>query len=120
MGRHGLTQTWFLVDLSTVKKKLDAQEYTCRSAFVADMTRIFDNCRMFNEKGSEFAKVLSARESPDKPGTIFMPLFDIFPVTVRGQRREGAAGAAARTRRPLAHTHTAPWQLQKHHRWYDM
>lgn len=41
-------------DLQKVETKINDKSYTKLSEFIADMTKIFDNCRFYNPKESPF------------------------------------------------------------------
>jgi hypothetical protein len=38
------------IDLSTIKEKINNEEYNCFADFKFDINKIFENCRQFNEK----------------------------------------------------------------------
>ncbi|OQR69522.1 nucleosome-remodeling factor subunit NURF301-like, partial [Tropilaelaps mercedesae] len=42
------------MDLRTMEQKLNLGKYNTLAPFVADMTKIFDNCRYYNQKNSAF------------------------------------------------------------------
>ncbi|XP_022696586.1 nucleosome-remodeling factor subunit NURF301-like isoform X2 [Varroa jacobsoni] len=42
------------MDLRTMEQKLNVGKYNTLAPFVADMTKIFDNCRYYNQKNSAF------------------------------------------------------------------
>ena len=44
------------LDLHTVSERLKSGYYSCCRLFIADMLRIFRNCRTFNEKPSDYYK----------------------------------------------------------------
>ncbi len=46
----------FCLDLQTIESKVDYNEYGCLADFIGDVTRIFENCRYFNQEGSNVAK----------------------------------------------------------------
>ncbi|KAL4705133.1 hypothetical protein ACJJTC_018704 [Scirpophaga incertulas] len=51
------------MDLQTVERKVNDQTYSTLSEFIGDMTKIFDNCRYFNPKDSEFYRCAEGLES---------------------------------------------------------
>ncbi|KAJ0180501.1 hypothetical protein K1T71_003905 [Dendrolimus kikuchii] len=51
------------MDLQTVERKVNEQTYSMLSEFIGDMTKIFDNCRYFNPKDSEFYRCADGLES---------------------------------------------------------
>ena len=46
----------FCLDLQTIEGKVNYNEYGCLADFIGDVTRIFENCRYFNQEGSNVAK----------------------------------------------------------------
>lgn len=50
-------------DLQTVERKVTEQNYSTLSEFIGDMTKIFDNCRYFNPKDSEFYRCADGLEA---------------------------------------------------------
>ncbi|XP_068630011.1 nucleosome-remodeling factor subunit NURF301 isoform X2 [Battus philenor] len=50
------------MDLQTVERKVNDQTYSMLSEFIGDMTKIFDNCRYFNPKDSEFYRCAEGLE----------------------------------------------------------
>ncbi|XP_050664238.1 nucleosome-remodeling factor subunit NURF301 isoform X2 [Leptidea sinapis] len=50
------------MDLQTVERKVNDQTYSTLSEFIGDMTKIFDNCRYFNPKDSEFYRCADSLE----------------------------------------------------------
>lgn len=50
-------------DLQTVERKVNDQTYSTLSEFIGDMTKIFDNCRYFNPKDSEFYRCAEGLEA---------------------------------------------------------
>lgn len=50
-------------DLQTVERKVNELSYSTLSEFIGDMTKIFDNCRYFNPKDSEFYRCAEGLES---------------------------------------------------------
>lgn len=51
------------MDLQTVERKVNEQTYSMLSEFIGDMTKIFDNCRYFNPKDSEFYRCADGLEA---------------------------------------------------------
>nr|XP_034840271.1 nucleosome-remodeling factor subunit NURF301 [Maniola hyperantus] len=51
------------MDLQTVERKVNEQTYSTLSEFIGDMTKIFDNCRYFNPKDSEFFRCADGLEA---------------------------------------------------------
>ncbi|XP_037302475.1 nucleosome-remodeling factor subunit NURF301-like [Manduca sexta] len=51
------------MDLQTVERKVNEQIYSTLSEFIGDMTKIFDNCRYFNPKDSEFYRCADGLEA---------------------------------------------------------
>lgn len=51
------------MDLDTVEKKLDYCEYDIVDEFFADIQRIFDNCYLYNGRGSDVSKMASNLEA---------------------------------------------------------
>ncbi|KAJ2952773.1 hypothetical protein O0L34_g7133 [Tuta absoluta] len=51
------------MDLQTVDRKVNEQSYSTLSEFIGDMTKIFDNCRYFNPKDSEFYRCAESLEA---------------------------------------------------------
>jgi histone acetyltransferase len=47
------------MDLSTMEKKLDSDQYTTPDEFVRDAKLIFQNCRAYNAETTTYYKVLS-------------------------------------------------------------
>lgn len=44
----------FFLDLSTMEERLQKRHYIRLTEFVADMTKVFDNCRYYNPSDSPF------------------------------------------------------------------
>lgn len=42
------------LDLSKMTSRLKTGYYNCLRLFIADMRRIFSNCKMFNERNSDY------------------------------------------------------------------
>lgn len=55
--------TGFCSDLSTMEEKLQRREYVKLTEFVADMTKIFDNCRYYNPSDSPFYQCAEVLEN---------------------------------------------------------
>ncbi|XP_053274261.1 nucleosome-remodeling factor subunit BPTF isoform X2 [Pleuronectes platessa] len=51
------------MDLSTMEERLQKREYVKLTEFVADMTKIFDNCRYYNPSDSPFYQCAEVLES---------------------------------------------------------
>ncbi|XP_053689324.1 nucleosome-remodeling factor subunit NURF301 [Sabethes cyaneus] len=51
------------MDLQKVENKVDNQTYNTLSEFIGDMTKIFDNCRYYNPKESQFYRCAESLES---------------------------------------------------------
>ncbi|CAK1552071.1 unnamed protein product [Leptosia nina] len=51
------------MDLQTVERKVNDRTYSTLSEFIGDMTKIFDNCRYFNPKDSEFYRCAEGLEA---------------------------------------------------------
>lgn len=51
-----------LADLSTMEERIRRRYYKKLTEFVADMTKIFDNCRYYNASDSLFCKSADALE----------------------------------------------------------
>lgn len=49
-------------DLTKIEKKITEQLYTKLSEFIGDMTKIFDNCRFYNPKESQFYRCAESLE----------------------------------------------------------
>ena len=43
-------------DLQTIETKVNFKEYGCLTDFIGDIMKIFENCRYFNQEGSNVAK----------------------------------------------------------------
>lgn len=52
-----------LVDLQTVETRVNQHHYNRLSEFVGDVTRIFENCRLFNQPNTQVAKCAESLES---------------------------------------------------------
>lgn len=51
------------LDLSTMEERLQKREYIKLTEFVADMTKIFDNCRYYNPSDSPFYQCAEVLET---------------------------------------------------------
>lgn len=51
-----------LADLKTMSERLKSRYYTTRKLFMADMQRIFTNCREYNPPESEYYKCANLLE----------------------------------------------------------
>lgn len=51
---HVLFLSSSLLDLSTMEERLQKRYYIKLTEFVADMTKVFDNCRYYNPSDSPF------------------------------------------------------------------
>lgn len=49
-------------DLKTMTDRLKARYYVTRRLFIADMTRIFTNCRLYNSPDTEYYRCANALE----------------------------------------------------------
>lgn len=49
-------------DLQQIEAKINERNYTTLSEFIADMTKIFDNCRYYNPKESQFYRCAESLE----------------------------------------------------------
>ena len=52
----------FLIDLKTMADRLKMRYYVHRKLFIADMSRIFSNCRHYNEPDTEYVKCTNTLE----------------------------------------------------------
>ena len=50
------------VDLQYITERLRQGYYTCIRLFIADVKRVFTNCQMYNEKGTEMYKCAAQME----------------------------------------------------------
>ncbi|EFN77335.1 General control of amino acid synthesis protein 5-like 2 [Harpegnathos saltator] len=50
------------MDLKTMEDRLKTKYYTIRKLFIADMTRIFTNCRLYNSLDTEYYRCANALE----------------------------------------------------------
>lgn len=53
----------FFADLNKVESRIDTKWYTTLSQFIRDMTLIFDNCRYYNPKESQFYRCAETLEA---------------------------------------------------------
>lgn len=53
---------FFSADLQKIEEKINDKSYKKLSEFIADMTKIFDNCRFYNPKESPFCKCAESLE----------------------------------------------------------
>jgi nucleosome-remodeling factor subunit BPTF len=49
--------------LQKIENKIDTQKYRNLSEFIADVTKIFDNCRYYNPKDSSFYRCAESLEA---------------------------------------------------------
>ncbi|XP_029159806.1 bromodomain-containing protein 3-like [Nylanderia fulva] len=68
------------MDLSTIKKKLDSEEYSTPDDFERDMKLMFDNCYTYNSKGSYVHKMGVELEK------IFRDLFSKLPLQITSKK----------------------------------
>ncbi len=47
-------QFYLSADLETMTERLHLGYYTCSRLFIADMRRIFNNCKTYNERNTEY------------------------------------------------------------------
>lgn len=52
----------FISDLQKIENKINGRVYRKLSEFIADMTKIFDNCRFYNPKESPFYRCAESLE----------------------------------------------------------
>lgn len=50
------------MDLQTIENKVNYNEYGCLAEFIGDVMKIFENCRYFNQEGSNVAKSAQSLE----------------------------------------------------------
>ncbi len=50
------------IDFISISEKLDENSYNNINEFLEDVMRVFNNCRKFNEKGSEFYDIANQIE----------------------------------------------------------
>lgn len=55
--------SFVIADLSKVETRIDSKWYKTLSDFIGDMTKIFDNCRYYNPKESQFYKLAETLEA---------------------------------------------------------
>ena len=46
---------WY-TDLETVTRRLASGYYTCIRLFIADMKKIFNNCKTYNERNTDYVR----------------------------------------------------------------
>lgn len=46
----------FAADLKQIESRIITRAYSCLADFIKDMTKIFDNCRFYNQRDSTFYK----------------------------------------------------------------
>ncbi|XP_015778567.1 PREDICTED: nucleosome-remodeling factor subunit BPTF-like isoform X2 [Acropora digitifera] len=51
------------IDLSTVEERMNSKAYPSLESFVSDITKIFDNCRYFNQRDSPYYRCAEVLES---------------------------------------------------------
>lgn len=49
--------------MQVIEKKINEQTYNMLSELIGDMTKIFDNCRYFNPKDSQFYRCAEGLEA---------------------------------------------------------
>lgn len=47
---------YYFIDLQTMTERLEARYYVCRRLFIADMKRIFTNCKTYNSPNTVFCQ----------------------------------------------------------------
>lgn len=61
---HDIIVFFFIFpDLSTMEERLQKRKYVKLTEFVADMTKIFDNCRYYNPSDSPFYQCAEVLEN---------------------------------------------------------
>ena len=45
---------YIYADLETMTERLEAGYYSCLRLFIADMRRVFANCKMYNERSTDY------------------------------------------------------------------
>lgn len=60
---HVLFLSSSLLDLSTMEERLQKRYYIKLTEFVADMTKVFDNCRYYNPSDSPFYQCAEVLEN---------------------------------------------------------
>lgn len=75
------------MDLQKIESKVDAQSYHTLSEFIGDMTKIFDNCRYYNPKESQFYRCAESLES------FFVQKIKFFRENLVDKKTAAAAGA---------------------------
>lgn len=51
-----------IADLKTMEERLKSRYYVTRRLFIADMTRIFTNCRLYNSLDTDYYRCANALE----------------------------------------------------------
>lgn len=51
-----------IADLKTMEDRLKSRYYVTRRLFIADMTRIFTNCRLYNSLDTDYYRCANALE----------------------------------------------------------
>lgn len=51
------------MDLQTMEQKLNSRQYSKLSDFIGDMTKVFDNCRYYNQRESPFYRCAEGLEA---------------------------------------------------------
>lgn len=60
--KWGKNEKFYFSDLKTMTDRLKARYYVTRRLFIADMTRIFTNCRLYNSPDTEYYRCANALE----------------------------------------------------------
>lgn len=60
--QYNIELAFSLTDLKTMSERLKSRYYTTRKLFMADMQRIFTNCREYNAPESEYYKCANLLE----------------------------------------------------------
>lgn len=60
--KWGKNEKFHFSDLKTMTDRLKARYYVTRRLFIADMTRIFTNCRLYNSPDTEYYRCANALE----------------------------------------------------------
>lgn len=58
-----LNKTFLPSDLKQIEAKILDRDYSCLADFIKDMTKIFDNCRYYNQRDSAFCKCAEELEA---------------------------------------------------------
>ncbi len=51
-----------IADLNTMFERMRAGYYSCLRLFIADMKRIFNNCKSFNERNTDYYRAATTLE----------------------------------------------------------